>query len=51
MYEKKFNREITNCGLVVNPKWPWLGCSPDGITLITRNYNVLRLSVHFRKGK
>ena len=21
------------CGLVVSPKWPWLGCSPDGIIL------------------
>ena len=19
------------CGLVVNPKWPWLGASPDGL--------------------
>ena len=19
------------CGFVVCPKWPWLGCSPDGI--------------------
>ena len=19
------------CGLIVNPKWPWPGCSPDGI--------------------
>ena len=21
----------TACGLVVNPKWPWLGASPDGL--------------------
>ena len=22
---------VGNCGFVVSPKWPWLGCSPDGI--------------------
>ena len=25
------NIEVHKCGLVVSPKWPWLGCSPDGI--------------------
>ena len=24
---------IESCGLVVNPKYPWLGCSPDGIVV------------------
>ena len=23
--------DVKKCGLVVSPKWPWLGCSPDGI--------------------
>ena len=27
------NIEVHKCGLVVSPKWPWLGCSPDGIIL------------------
>ena len=29
--ENKENVEIKNCGFVVSPKWPMLGCSPDGI--------------------
>lgn len=31
--EKKENVEIKNIGLVVSPKWPFLGCSADGIVL------------------
>ena len=30
---KKENVEIKNIGLVVSPRWPLLGCSPDGIVL------------------
>ena len=22
---------MSNCGFIVNPKWPWLGASPDGV--------------------
>ena len=22
---------VKKCGFVINPTWPWLGCSPDGI--------------------
>ena len=25
------NLEVDQCGLVINPAIPWLGCSPDGI--------------------
>ena len=25
------NVEIKKCGLVVGPRWTWLGCSPEGI--------------------
>lgn len=28
---KEDNVEIKLSGLVVSPRWPWLGCSPDGI--------------------
>ena len=31
--EKRENVEIKNIGLVISPKWPFLGCSPDGIVL------------------
>ena len=24
---------MKSCGFVINPKWPWLGCSPDGIII------------------
>lgn len=24
---------MRSCGFVVSPKWPWLGCSPDGIIM------------------
>ena len=30
-YEQLYNVKILQSGLIVNPKWPWLGCSPDGI--------------------
>jgi len=26
-------KEIGKCGFVINPKWPWLGCSPDGVVI------------------
>ena len=25
--------QIFHSGLIINPKWPWLGCSPDGIIM------------------
>ena len=31
--ENKENVVIKSCGLVISPKWPWLGCSPDGVLL------------------
>ena len=30
-YEEEFKTMVTKYGLFINPKWPWLGCSPDGI--------------------
>ena len=31
LYESSDNVKVTTCGLVINPRWPWLGCSPDGL--------------------
>ena len=30
-YEKLTHLKVQLCGLIINPKWPWLGCSPDGV--------------------
>ena len=30
-YERAFNVKVRRCGLWVNPKFPFLGCSPDGL--------------------
>ena len=30
-YEILKTVKVKSCGLIVNPKWPWLGCSPDGL--------------------
>ena len=27
---KPYSTKVYTCGLIVNPKWPWLGCSPNG---------------------
>ena len=25
--------QVISCGLMINPKWPWLGASPDGLVI------------------
>lgn len=30
-YEKEFNRKVHEFGLIIHPKYSWLGASPDGI--------------------
>lgn len=30
-YEEQNEVNVQSCGFVVNPKWPWLGASPDGV--------------------
>jgi len=31
LYEQQEQINVFSCGFIINPKWPWLGCSPDGI--------------------
>ena len=33
MYKEKLDNmhSVIECGLMINPKWPWLGASPDGL--------------------
>lgn len=26
-------RKVEQCGFVINPEWPWLGCSPEGVVV------------------
>ena len=28
---------VKKCGFIINPQWPWLGCSPDGIVFENDN--------------
>ena len=30
-YQMVKHYEVVPCGIVVNPRWPWLGASPDGV--------------------
>eukprot|EP00112_Aurelia_sp_Birch-Aquarium-sp1_P024601 Seg784.12 transcript_id=Seg784.12/GoldUCD/mRNA.D3Y31 product="hypothetical protein" protein_id=Seg784.12/GoldUCD/D3Y31 len=25
--------KVMECGLIINPRWPWLGASPDGVLI------------------
>ena len=27
LYEEALNVNVESCGLIINPKWPWLGVS------------------------
>ena len=57
-YQKELQNKATaaNCGLVVSPKWPWLGCSPDGIVMnegvpvtcveVKCPYSIKEMSIH-----
>jgi hypothetical protein len=48
-YKKKYNCEIIKSGLVINPKWPWLGCSPDGLCINNDSYKIIEIKCPFSK--
>ena len=39
---------VTKCGFIINPKWPWLGTSPDGI-LFTDKIIAIKINCPYSK--
>ena len=35
-YDTVFNKKVSTCDLIVNPKWLWLGCSSDGTVQVQK---------------
>lgn len=35
--------EVRECGTFINPQYPWLGCSPDGLILDSETGRIVRL--------
>lgn len=49
-YEDITSNTVTKCGFIVNPKFPWLGASPDGlISLNNECYKILEVKCPFTK--
>ena len=43
-YESENKIKVSRCGFIINTKWPWLGCSPDGIySYVKSNRNKMSL--------
>ena len=40
LYEEGLNVNVESCGLIINPKWPWLGASADGVLEVNGNLRV-----------
>ena len=41
------NVDVESCGFIVNPKWPWLGYSPDGF--VNDNAKAIEVKSPFSK--
>ena len=42
-YENIKNVSVTRCGFIINPKWPWLGTSPDGIVFVNEKIRAVEI--------
>lgn len=49
MYEQKFNVNVESCGLIINPKWPWLGASADGVVDINGDLRAVEVKSPFSR--
>lgn len=52
--KKKYSEEfpsanVYGCGLMINPQWPWLACSPDGICLLNSDWYGIEVKCPFSK--
>ena len=50
IYEEKSANSVVECGFVVNPEWPWLGASPDGVVQNDAGYiKIVEIKCPFSK--
>ena len=47
--EKLPNAKLYDCGLIINPQWPWLACSPDGLSLLNGEWYAIEIKCPFSK--
>jgi hypothetical protein len=47
--DKNPNATLYDFGLVINPQWPWLACSPDGICLSDGKWHGIEVKCPFSK--
>jgi hypothetical protein len=48
--EKLPNAKLYDCGLIINAQWPWLACSPDGLSLLNGEWYAIERNAHFQRG-
>ena len=49
LYEEALNVNVESCGLIINPKWPWLGASADGVLEVNGNLRAIEVKCPFSK--
>ena len=47
--EKCPQAKLYDCGLIINPRWPWLACSPDGLSLLNGEWYGIEIKCPFSK--
>ena len=49
LYEEALNVNVESCCLIINPKWPWLGASADGVLEVNGNLRAIEVKCPFSK--